>query len=99
MGLTALIIHNDFGFVGTVPFAIQGKIHEILQLARQPLYRDELKLNMGLYWECGDYTLCVAPMQFLLDKGIDDDDLPRLAAPRGKPTNRKMALLPISAEN
>ena len=85
--------------MGTVPFAIQGKIHEILQLARQPPCRGELKLNMGLYWECGDYTLCVAPMQYLLDKGVEDDDLPRLTVPRGKPTNRKMELLPISAEN
>ena len=38
-------------------------------------------------------------MQFLVDMGIEDADLPRLVAPRGKPSNNRPELRPISGKD
>ena len=91
-------MHKDFGFVGTIPGAILGLAHKVLQLALQPEHSTEVEANPGLYWECGDYTLCAAPMDFLIDLGIEDFLILRPSPPRGKPPKEPPKLLPISGK-
>ena len=97
-GFTALIVHKDFGFVGKIPGPILGLIHEILQLILRPERSIEVRENPGLCWECGDYMLCAAPMDFLIDLGIEDALIPRPSPPRGKPPKKTLKLVPISSE-
>ena len=53
-GFTALIVHKDFGFVGKIPGAIFGLIHETLQLILRPEHLIEVKKKtrplLGMWW-------------------------------------------------